>query len=46
MAFTPDGVDNLKELIAIHKDDPSILAERRKALDAAMTPTTEQPDQA
>jgi hypothetical protein len=46
MAFTPHGIDNLKELIAIHKDDPRILAERRKALDAAMTPTTKQPDQA
>src|ERR1700739_1593948 len=45
MAFTADGIDNLKDLIAIHKDDPSILAERRKALDAPVTPKAEQPDQ-
>jgi len=42
MAFTADGSD-VKDLIAIHKDDPSLLGERRKALDAAVTPKTEQP---
>ncbi len=41
MAFTADGIDNLKDLIAIHKDDPSIIADRRKAFDAAMMPKTE-----
>ena len=45
MAFTADGIDNLKDLIAIHKDDPSILAERRAALAAAMAPKTEQTGQ-
>jgi len=25
MAFTRDGIDNLKDLIQMHKDDPSIL---------------------
>ena len=45
MAFTADGIDNLKDLIAIHKDDPSILAERRAALDAATSLKAEQPDQ-
>ena len=29
MAFTDDGIENLKDLIQIHKDDPSILAEQR-----------------
>jgi hypothetical protein len=41
MAFTPDGIDNLKELIEIHKDDPSIIADRRKTLADAMTPKTQ-----
>jgi hypothetical protein len=41
MAFTADGIDNLKDLIAIHKDNPAILAERRKALDAVMMSKTE-----
>ncbi len=45
MAFTADGIDNLQDLIAIHKEDPSILAERRKALDAAVTPKAGQHDQ-
>jgi hypothetical protein len=25
MAFTDDGIENLTNLIAIHKDDPSII---------------------
>ena len=34
MAFTDDGIENLKNLIAIHKDDPSIIEKRRQALAA------------
>ena len=39
MAFTDDGIENLKDLIQIHKDDPSILAEPRRVLDALRKPT-------
>ena len=39
MAFTDDGIENLKDLIQIHKDDPSILAEQRRVLDALRKPT-------
>ena len=39
MAFTEDGIENLKDLTQIHKDDPSILAEQRRALDAIRKPT-------
>jgi hypothetical protein len=39
MAFTEDGIENLKDLIQIHKDDPSILAEQRRALEALRKPT-------
>ena len=39
MAFTEDGIENLKDLIQIHKDDPSILAEQQRALDAIRKPT-------
>ena len=42
MAFTDDGIENLKELIAIHKDDPSIIEDRSKALAAALQPRTEK----
>ena len=45
MAFTDDGIDNLKELIEIHKDDPSIIENRRKALAAASKPRTEETNQ-
>ena len=31
MAFTDDGIENLKELIAIHKETPSIIEKRRQA---------------
>jgi hypothetical protein len=41
MAFTAGGIDNLKDLIALHRDDPGILAERRDALASAMAPKTE-----
>ena len=44
MAFTDDGIENLKELIAIHKDDPSIIEKRRQALAAMMKPKTEESD--
>jgi len=42
MAFTDDGIENLKNLIAIHKDDPSIIEERRQALAAMIKPKTEE----
>ena len=42
MAFTDDGIENLKELIAIHKDTPSIIENRRLALAAMMKPKTEE----
>ena len=45
MAFTDDGIENLKNLIAIHKDDPSIIEERRQALAAMIKPKTEEPDE-
>src|SRR4029077_15629821 len=38
MASPDDGIENLKELIAIHKDDPSIIEKRRQALAAMMKP--------
>jgi hypothetical protein len=44
MAFTDDGIENLKNLIAIHKDDPSIIEERRQALAAMIKPKTEESD--
>ena len=45
MAFTDDGIENLKELIAIHKDAPSIIEKRRQALAAMMKPKTEESDE-
>jgi len=42
MAFTDDGIDNLKGLIEIHKEDPSIIEDRRKTLAAALKPATEK----
>src|ERR1700687_801863 len=45
MAFTDDGIENLKNLIAIHKDDPSIIEKRRQALAAMIKPKTEQSDE-
>jgi len=44
MAFTDDGIENLKELIAIHKEDPSIIEKRRQVLAAMMNPKTEESD--
>jgi hypothetical protein len=45
MAFTDDGIENLKELIAIHKDDPSIIEKRRQVLAAMMKPKTQESDE-
>jgi hypothetical protein len=45
MAFTDDGIENLKELIAIHKEDPSIIEKRRQVLAAMMKPKTEESDE-
>jgi len=45
MAFTDDGIENLNELIAIHKETPSIIENRRQALAAMMKPTTEEPSE-
>lgn len=42
MAFTEDGIESLKDLIQIHKDDPSILAEQRRVLDALRKPTHDE----
>jgi hypothetical protein len=42
MAFTDDGIENLKELITIHKADPSIIEKRRQTLAAIMKPKTEE----
>ena len=42
MAFTDDGIENLKNLIAIHKDDPRIIEKRRQALAAMIKPKTEE----
>ncbi len=41
MAFTDDGIENLKGLIEIHKEDPGIIEERRKALAAMMKTKTD-----
>lgn len=45
MAFTDDGIENLKELIAIHTDTPSIIEKRRQALAAIMKHKTEESDE-
>ena len=45
MAFTDDGIENLKNLIAIHKADPSIIQKHRQTLAAMMKPKTEESDQ-
>src|ERR1700738_3844561 len=37
MAFTDDGIENLKNLIQIHKDAPWIIEERRQVLAALAT---------
>jgi hypothetical protein len=45
MAFTDDGIENLKELIEIHKETPGIIEKRRQALAAMMKPKTEESDE-
>jgi hypothetical protein len=45
MAFPDDGIENLKNLIAIHKDDPSIIQERRQALAAMINSKAEESDE-
>jgi len=42
MAFTDDGIENLKDLVQIHKDDPGILTEQQSALDAFRKPTHDE----
>jgi len=44
MAFTDDGIENLTNLIAIHKDDPSIIEKRRHVLAAMIKPKNEESD--
>ena len=43
MAFTDDGIEILRKLIAIHKDDPSIIEKRRQVLAAIVKPKAESP---
>jgi hypothetical protein len=45
MAFTDDGIENLKNLIQIHKDAPWIIEERRQAFAAIVKPKAEKPDE-
>jgi hypothetical protein len=45
MAFTDDGIENLKELIAIHRETPSIIEKRRQALGTMMKPKSEESDE-
>ena len=45
MAFTDDGIENLKNLIHIHKDAPWIIEERRKVLAAILQPKAEKPEE-
>ena len=45
MAFTDDGIDNLKDLVKIHKDAPWIIERRREVLAAIMEPKPEKPDE-
>jgi ATP-dependent DNA ligase len=43
--FTDDGIENLQNLIAIHKDDPSIIEKSRQALAAMIKPKSEESDE-
>jgi hypothetical protein len=45
MAFTDDGIDNLKQLVEIHKDAPWIIEQRRQLLAAIMKPKAKKPDE-
>jgi hypothetical protein len=44
MAFTDYGIENLKNLIQIHKDNPWIIEKRRQALAAIVKPKSDKPD--
>ena len=44
MAFTDDGIENLKNLIQIHKGAPWIIEERRQVLAAIIKPKAEKPE--
>ena len=46
MAFTDDGIDNLKELVELHKTAPWIIEQRRQVLAATTKPKDEKPDEA
>lgn len=46
MAFTDDGIDNLKELVELHKAAPWIIERRREVLAAITKPKDEKPDEA
>jgi len=46
MAFTDDGIENLKQLVEIHKDAPWIIEQRRQTFAAMMKPEAEKPDEA
>ena len=43
MAFTDDGIENLKNLIQIHKDAPWIIDERRQVLAASLSRRPKSP---
>ena len=45
MAFTDDGIENLTNLIAIHKYDPSIIEKRRHVLAAMIAPKNGESDE-
>ena len=45
MAFTDDGIENLKNLIQIHKDAPWIIEDCRLVLAAILKPKAEKPDE-
>ena len=42
MAFTEDGIENLKDLVQLHKDEPSILDEQRRATETLLQPTKDE----
>jgi hypothetical protein len=45
MAFTDDGIQNLKDLIQLHKGAPWIIEERHKLIASFMKPVAEKPDE-
>ena len=46
MAFTDDGIDNLKELVELHKAAPWIIERCRQVLAATTKPKDKKPDEA